>query len=183
MVFNIYFKLVPIAFIISHFLAARTHWQQSTKRIYFGQSVFEFNYQLLFFCLSFLTIFDIEDQQRRRQWDIEDEDRENAQSLAQSLTDPAEPTDLFHISTTAFLLLQRHAQGLPTTRATCVPDIMSAKYWTLAMKTFKAMGWKKGYKLSAPPDLNLSWPQFDTGTYIANDRFWVRCDGQDKEIA
>lgn len=125
----------------------------------------------------------LEDEERNRRWDIEDEDREAAQSFAETLTDPDEPIELGRITTTAFLLLQRHAQGQPVTRAACVPGITSIKYWTLAMDTFKAMGWRKGYKLSAPPDLNQSWPQFNAATYMANDRFWVRQDGQDLEIA
>jgi len=84
----------------------------------------------------------------------------------------------------AFMLLQRHAQGEDTTRDACVDArVCTQGEWNLINEAFRRLGWKKGYRLTAPPDLSQAWWEWEDRAYISDDdRLWIRTGKQDVEI-
>lgn len=128
------------------------------------------------------------DDERKRRWKYEDEDRKQARVIGSQLTNQPQQKQIdgARVHLVAFLILQRHAAGLDVTRDGCTPTICTQAEWNHANEAFKTIGLKDRYTLTAAPDLNESWPQWVTSTYLDNKgHLWAKpaAGGKHKLIA
>ena len=88
------------------------------------------------------TVLTWERDARTRAWELED---------LQAFLDRKNETDTadMEIDSLAYVLLERHYQGLSTTREGCEADsVCTQKEWNKINLAFKMIGWKHGHTLS-----------------------------------
>jgi len=121
----------------------------------------------------------IDDMERSRRHQAEDEDRARRQNLLDALQQGRVQADEERLDHVARAILARHYAGHTTTRTGCVDDgVCNQQEWNTINAAFKALGWRNGRRLDPGLDMETAlalWQQ-DIEYVDGHIRVWTRSD-------